>query len=256
MLSNSSAPPPMSPAPADSGSSTSAMATATATPATANLSPEQLIQLCMTTIQAQAQALQNLQNAPASVTTQLPPFTAVSVLSCKSLPDTFPLVEATTLLDIARHEFRPMDLRKLDSKLRDKADDEGTLSTFDSRASSSKDYPSFAALLTPLMLYFRILTQFVVSGGNLNAVAAPTYGLFAYIEHLSSLNHLYEWSAVLQYHMAFHGLRCCDMVNGIYKSWAKSEPELMMQFLWGTSQVFFPAYIGLFIHTKSKKGSC
>ncbi|KAJ8089341.1 hypothetical protein PM082_014589 [Marasmius tenuissimus] len=197
MLGDSSAPPPTSPTPADNGSSSSATATATATPAMANLSPEQLIQLCMTTIQAQAQALQNLQNAPAPVTTQLPPFTAVSVPSY----------------------------------------DEGSLSTFDSQASSSKDYPSFAALLTPLMLYFRILTQFAVSGGNLDAVAALTYGLFAYIEHLSSLNHRYEWSAVLQYHMAFHGLRRRDMVNGIYDSWGKSEPELMTQFLWGHERV-------------------
>jgi hypothetical protein len=205
-----------------------------------SLSGDQLVQLLMGAMDSQRQAIQGLQaqvrtaaptpepTMPAFVSTQIPP--------SKSLPDMFPLVEAGTLLDIARHEFRPMDLRKLDSKLRDKADDEGSasLATFTSRPSTSKDYPSLSAVIPPLTLYFRILTQFAAAhGGQISAVAALSFGTLAYIEHLHALNLRYDWMAVLQYHMAFHGLRRREMINGDYTGWARSESELMTQFLWG-----------------------
>ncbi|KAF5347701.1 hypothetical protein D9757_013500 [Collybiopsis confluens] len=162
----------------------------------------------------------------------LPPFASAQAQPRKSLFDTFPLVEASTLLEVARHELRPMDLRKLDSKLRDKADDEGSLGSFVPRASSSKDYPSLTTVISPLTLYFRILTQSASSGGKVDIVADLTSGLFAYIDHLHFLNSRYDWSAVLQYHMAFHGLRRRDMINGVYDGWAKVDQELWTLHLW------------------------
>ncbi|KAF9254392.1 hypothetical protein L218DRAFT_811052, partial [Marasmius fiardii PR-910] len=140
----------------------------------------------------------------------------------------FPFMEASTLLEIARHELRPMDLQKLDSKLRTKADDtEGGLKAFNTRASTNKDYPSLAALVWPLSLYFRILIQFAISGRKLDVVAALTDSLFKYMDHLFDLNGQYEWSAVLQYHMDYHALRCWEMVASNYEGWGDLDIKLM-----------------------------
>ncbi|KIK59088.1 hypothetical protein GYMLUDRAFT_44818 [Collybiopsis luxurians FD-317 M1] len=196
-----------------------------------SLSSDQLLQLLIGTLQSRQQSTSGFPSAPPLPT--LPPFTAAPVQPRKSLFDMFPLVEASMLLDIARHELRPIDLRKLDSKLRDKADDEGSLATFLARASSSKDYPSLSAIISPLTLYFRILTHFAISGGQPDVVAILVTGLFAYIDHLNFLNQRYDWSAVLQYHMAFHGLRRREMMNGVYDGWEKADQQLMALHLWG-----------------------
>ncbi|KAJ7108215.1 hypothetical protein C8R44DRAFT_938234 [Mycena epipterygia] len=52
----------------------------------------------------------------------MPPFVANNPPSKSSLYDLFPSLEAGQLLEIARHEFRPADLYKLDSRFRDRTD--------------------------------------------------------------------------------------------------------------------------------------
>ncbi|KAJ3991405.1 hypothetical protein F5050DRAFT_1581467, partial [Lentinula boryana] len=149
----------------------------------------------------------------------------------------FPSLEPTMLLDIARHELRPIDLHKLDSKLREKADDSGSTSSFLSCDSSSKDHPSLSALLVPLNLYFRILIHFAFSGGKADVVTALSTGFLLYMDHLNDLNFRYEWYAVLQYHMEFHAHCRREMVKGKYDGWGGHDYDLMMKFLFGRDRV-------------------
>ncbi|KAF9262729.1 hypothetical protein L218DRAFT_1000297 [Marasmius fiardii PR-910] len=89
-----------------------------------------------------------------------------------------------------------------------KADDaEGGLDAFNARASTNKDYLSLSALIWPLTLYFRILIQFAISGGQMGVVAALTDGFLEYLDHLHEINMQYKWGMVLQYHMDYHSLR-------------------------------------------------
>ncbi|KAJ3734085.1 hypothetical protein DFJ43DRAFT_963760, partial [Lentinula guzmanii] len=154
-----------------------------------------------------------------------------------SLPDAFPTLEPATLLDIAKHELRPLDLRKLDSKLRSKADDAGTTSSFLSRDSSMKDYPSLSALLVPFNLYFCVLIHFAFTGGRADVVTALSTNLLLYIDHLNDLNNHYEWSAVLQYHMDFHAIRRREMIKGNYEGWGAQDYDLSMKHLFGRDRV-------------------
>ncbi|KAF8990899.1 hypothetical protein BDQ17DRAFT_1433446 [Cyathus striatus] len=83
----------------------------------------------------------------------------------KSVCDDFPHVEAGIILDIARHEFRPVDLCKLDSCICDKTDTRSTLDlnngilTAKPTTGSSRDYPHFTSLLPLLTVYFSILSS-------------------------------------------------------------------------------------------------
>ena len=74
------------------------------------------------------------------------------------------------LLDIARHEFKPKDLFKLDSHFREKGElDKGEDSK--SRAGLPKECPSLSSLLTPLLTYFRVLENFAASAAGHSAGA-------------------------------------------------------------------------------------
>ena len=86
---------------------------------------------------------------------QFPPFVVVQSPGTprKSGLDKFPAIKANILLDIARHEFDPMDLYKLDLKTSDQQWPE---------EASVRSYPS----LTPLTTYFTILSTFAAGGSN------------------------------------------------------------------------------------------
>ncbi|KAF9260095.1 hypothetical protein L218DRAFT_1055002, partial [Marasmius fiardii PR-910] len=121
------------------------------------MNSDQLLRVLLETIQSQASTLRTQNDTQPSVASPptMPPFVASPVSQSKSIFDHFPFTEASTLLEIARHELCPMDIRKLDSKLRVKANDtEGGLDAFNARASTNKDYPSLNALIWPLILYF------------------------------------------------------------------------------------------------------
>ncbi|KNZ71285.1 hypothetical protein J132_00074 [Termitomyces sp. J132] len=154
----------------------------------------------------------------------------------KSLPALFPAIETSTLLDIARHEFRPLDLCKLDptSKFR-RADMERTDSN-GTRFTGTKDYPTFHNLLIPLTTYFSVLQAFAASSGDAHATFVIGHGAARYISHLTSLNQKYEWTAVLQYHVHFHLSRRQEMLTGSYAGWARPDDLLLTEFCLGNAR--------------------
>jgi hypothetical protein len=136
------------------------------------------------------------------------------------------------LLDIARHEFKPKDLFKLDSHFREKGDSDRSEDS-KSRAGVPKDYHSLNSLLIPLMTYFRVLENFAASAGDLEATRVIADGAAVYTAHLLELHHQYQWGAVLQYHFDFHYLRRPEMRDGDYSGWARTDAELMNRHLFG-----------------------
>ncbi|KAF9011314.1 hypothetical protein BDQ17DRAFT_1345941 [Cyathus striatus] len=132
----------------------------------------------------------------------------------KSVYDDFPLVEAGIILDIARHDFRPLDLYKLDYPAKP-------------ASSSSRSYPTFTSLLSPLTVYFNILSTLAAATGKPNIIRTVADGAFCYISHLSDLSQRYEWGAVLQYHMDFHLDRRREMANGSYAGWKSADGQLI-----------------------------
>ena len=143
----------------------------------------------------------------------LPPFIAVptTVLPLgMSLFDHFPQVEAGTILEITQHNFKPMDLFKLDPAAQDKnlkqkatLDVEGGIFTATPCGSSLCDYPTFSSLLEPLLIYFNILTAYAASSGDMLVTLTIANGCNTYTCHLSALNRQFQWSAVLQYHKSY-----------------------------------------------------
>ena len=136
------------------------------------------------------------------------------------------------LLDIARHEFKPKDLFKLDSHFREKGElDKGEDSK--SRAGLPKEYPSLSSLLTPLLTYFQVLENFAASAGDLEATRVIADGAAIYTSHILVLHQQYQWGAVLQYHFDFHYLRRPEMRDGDYLGWTRTDAELMNCHLFG-----------------------
>ncbi|KAF8218392.1 hypothetical protein L208DRAFT_1057533, partial [Tricholoma matsutake] len=121
----------------------------------------------------------------------------------KSLPSLFPAIETSMLLEIAWHEFRPIDLCKLDSYFRNKADVEH-LESATPCVSGLKEYPSLHSLLIPLSTYFTILQAFSASAGNAHTTFLIGLSAARYTAHLLDLHQNYKWTAVVQYHMQFH----------------------------------------------------
>ncbi|KAJ7724020.1 hypothetical protein B0H16DRAFT_1209888, partial [Mycena metata] len=165
----------------------------------------------------------------------IPPFVANNPPSKSSLFDLFPFLEASQLLEIARHELRPADLYKLDSRFRDRAD---INRPDDSKGkSSAKDYPSLHSFLTPLFTYFRVLSAFATSSGDAEATRVIADGSAHYYEHLVDLHQRYEWLAVVKYHLQYHLIRRRDMVNGDYSGWGRTDGDLMNRFLYSRVRI-------------------
>jgi hypothetical protein len=107
-----------------------------------------------------------------------PPFVAAPTAALPlgmSIFDRFPLVEAATILEITRHDFKPMDLFKLDPAAQDKnlerkatLEVEGGILTATPCSGSLCDYPTLSSLLEPLLTYFSILTAYAASSGVLD----------------------------------------------------------------------------------------
>ncbi|THV03759.1 hypothetical protein K435DRAFT_609279, partial [Dendrothele bispora CBS 962.96] len=142
-----------------------------------------------------------------------------------SLLDQFPSIPQGTLLDIARNEFLPVDLRKLNSHLRDITDE--TSGRTPTGSSLTKDYPTFASLHRPLCTYFAVLTSFAAGTSDGATVAAISRSAFEYCNLLHSYAQEYDWSAVVRYHMAFHDIQRREMINGNYTGWGKPDLVLM-----------------------------
>ncbi|EIW65198.1 uncharacterized protein TRAVEDRAFT_77751, partial [Trametes versicolor FP-101664 SS1] len=154
-----------------------------------------------------------------------------------SLLDQFPSVKQSVLLEIARHEFEPSDLYKLDSKYRDKAG-RGSLLELNGnritlRDSTTKDYPTLHSLFPPLVTYFDILSAFAASSGSTAAVLQVSRGGLRYLSQLEAFHDEFQWSAVLSYHMEFHHERLREMARGDYSGWARIDASLQVKYLIG-----------------------
>ncbi|KAG5734809.1 hypothetical protein E4T56_gene730 [Termitomyces sp. T112] len=77
----------------------------------------------------------------------------------KSLPALFPAIETSMLLDIAHHEFCPMDLYANSLWI-----------------TGSKDYPAFHNLLIPLSTYFLVLQAFEALSDDAHATFLIGHG--------------------------------------------------------------------------------
>ncbi|KAG5349605.1 hypothetical protein C0989_002804 [Termitomyces sp. Mn162] len=109
----------------------------------------------------------------------------------KSLPALFPTIKTSLLLEIACHEFCPMDLCKLDpaSKFRHADLDHMDNSLW---ITGTKDYLALHNLLIPLSTYFSILKPFAASSGNAHTMFVIGHGTVRYLSHLMNLNQKYE----------------------------------------------------------------
>lgn len=170
-------------------------------------------------------------SAPAARAPVFPAFVSSDISPAgKSIPNLFPSIETSMLLEIARHEFRPIDLCKLDSRFRNKADVE-RMDSLAPRAGSYKEYPSLHSLIIPLQKYFQVLQAFSMTGGDAHATFIIGRAAGEYVAHIMDLNQLYDWNAVLQYHMQFHLHRRQEMRSGSYAGWAVPDTLLMSQYL-------------------------
>ena len=186
---------------------------------------------------------------PTSVATTLvdsttpPPFVAAPTTEFPlgtSLFDSFPQIEASAILEITRHEFKPMDLFKLDPAAQDKnlerkatLEMEGGVMTATPRGGSLRDYPSFSSLLEPLLIYFNILTTYAASSGDMHATLTIAKGCSVYTGHLSALHRQFQWNAVLQYHKSYFLARRREMTRGDYSGWLRSDLLLLTEHVYG-----------------------
>ncbi|KAF8172661.1 hypothetical protein BJ912DRAFT_1148100 [Pholiota molesta] len=147
---------------------------------------------------------------------------------CASLLSDFPCISRATLQEIVRFELHPFDLYKLDMDM------EAQEKAWRGHAGSATDYPTFASLLAPLLVYFDVLgCDAAVASGDATTTLAVLRGCAAYCAHLSALDRTYAWAAVLQHHTRFFLRRAREMARGVYSGWAVLDLQLMHECLPG-----------------------
>ncbi|KAF8580808.1 hypothetical protein K439DRAFT_1318376, partial [Ramaria rubella] len=156
-----------------------------------------------------------------------------------SINHSFPHIDSALRLSIARHEFRPGHLFKLDAMIKEKPhpksfkiSDSGEFTQHE-RDASLKDYPSFCSLFNPLTVYFKILQLFVIASANVPAIHQVVFGCSEYTRILYQIYTQYEWAAVLQYHFLFHNCHLAEMHEGDYSGWQAMDAELASLYLYG-----------------------
>jgi hypothetical protein len=198
-----------------------------------------------------AAAVSSLNQAVAQLTivvlamesTTPPPFVTVLNMALPlgtSLFDRFPQVEAAIILEITQHDFKPMDLLKLDPAAQNKnmewkatLDIEGDVLTATSHSGSLCNYPTFSFLLEPLLIYFSILTAYAALSGDMLGTPIIASGCNTYTSHLSALNCQFQWNTVLQYHKLFFLSRRREMTKGDYSGWSQPAILLMSEHVYG-----------------------
>ncbi|KAI0779410.1 hypothetical protein C8Q74DRAFT_1175080, partial [Fomes fomentarius] len=153
-----------------------------------------------------------------------------------SLLDLFPTIEGSVLLEIARHDFKPGDLYKLDTRHKERASRQvlelssGIVSV---RDQAPRDYPSFNSLYIPLSTYFNVLAGFASTSGDANALYHLSASTTVYLARLAQFSQDYQWAAVVAYHFDFHYKRRRDMLRGDYSGWAMIDTGLQAEHLIG-----------------------
>ncbi|KAF8586068.1 hypothetical protein K439DRAFT_1305821, partial [Ramaria rubella] len=156
-----------------------------------------------------------------------------------SLDHSFPHVNPALRLSIAKHEFCPGHLFKLDATIKEKPcpksfeiSHSGEFTQCE-RDTFPKDYPSFCSLFDPLTVYFEILQFFIISSANIPAIHQVVFGCSEYMRILYQLYTQYEWAAILQYHFLFHNHRLAEMCKGDFSKWHAMDTELALLYLYG-----------------------
>ncbi|KAJ7239019.1 hypothetical protein B0H12DRAFT_1136595 [Mycena haematopus] len=154
------------------------------------------------------------------------PVSAVhSIQNMHSLHDMFPDIPLATITKIVEHEFKPMDLARLNPTHCGDNFEGGC---------SLRDYPSLHSLIVPICLYFSVLQAGVSAiSGDVEVTRTIGESGLRYVAHLIELEELYQWPAVVQYHMQFHNKRRHDMVFDDYSSWRVADKELINELLVG-----------------------
>jgi len=132
----------------------------------------------------------------------------------------FPSVRPDILARVVAHELAPNELAKLQD------------------AKNSKDLAQTAtaleALLPLLRVYFGILSNSKDAAGAGDDVNVH---FLAYVGQLAEFAKEHRWSAVLDYHVAFHGKRLVGMKSGggegAFAAWAVVDGELWAKHLQG-----------------------
>ncbi|PBK86734.1 hypothetical protein ARMGADRAFT_864100, partial [Armillaria gallica] len=145
-----------------------------------------------------------------------------------SLFSLFPKVKAATITSIIQHDLCALDIYKLDTWHRDKAEQK-TLELNDTKLELSnndaalKKYKTLNSIIDPLSTYFSILIMHAQASRKSALLAVQ---VLRYNAHLSRIASEYEWHAVVAYHMAFFTKRCREMIDGEYGSWGRIDLEL------------------------------
>ncbi len=103
--------------------------------------------------------------APPPNRRQSPPFVPpTNAAPGESILNHFPTISRSIVLEVIWHEIVPLNLYKLDVNATEKAAEAKNLVDFEEgnitikqRMGRVKDYPTFASLLDPLLVYFNIL---------------------------------------------------------------------------------------------------
>jgi hypothetical protein len=150
-----------------------------------------------------------------------------------SIFDHFPLVEAATILEITQHNFKPMDLFKLDPAAQDKnlekkatLEVEGGILTMTPCSGLLHDYLTLSSLLEPLLTYFSIPTAYAALSGDMLATLTIMNGYNAYTGHFLTLSQQFQWSTVLLYHKSYFLSHHHEMAMGDYLGW--SQPDILL----------------------------
>lgn len=162
----------------------------------------------------------------------LAPPTVNPAAGTSSFRKLFPHVEAAVIMSVINHEFKPLDLYKLNFRLKEKANEKllavsaagANLAIAEDERSSSKHYKTLQSVIIPLQTYARILGLHHTASGNAHVIWSA---FTIYTAHLLRLTEDYEWHAVLQYHYDFHVCRLGEMAEGDYSQWAHMDLELM-----------------------------
>ncbi|OCH94084.1 hypothetical protein OBBRIDRAFT_196247 [Obba rivulosa] len=153
----------------------------------------------------------------------------------RDIQNLFPYIEDDVMAAVLDHTLSGSELYKLDSRrifefewnLVDAALEDSTVAL--GVAPCATDiYKTLDALLVPLNAYFSIITVHGLARGQ--SPTLPCY-FFRYSSHLVKLVAQYEWFAVLSYHIAFFTRRCREMRAGEYSGWARTDVDLMEEFL-------------------------
>lgn len=176
----------------------------------------------------------------------------------ESILNHFPTISRSIVLEVIWHEIVPLNLYKLDVNATEKAAEAKNLVDFEEgnitikqRMGGVKDYPTFASLLDPLLVYFNILGFHAASSGQAHAVLAILDACAAYTTQLSLFYRSYAWTAVLSYHKHFFLRRQHEMLQGKFSGWKLADGNLTTLYL----MPFLRMFASLAKSSKSGSGS-